>query len=155
MKGNEKIIDILNYLLADELTATNQYMVHAEMCDNWGYKRLAEYIEKRAITEMKHAEKLIARLLFLEGIPIVSHLHPMHIGADVQAQFKNDQAAEEGAVKAYNEAVKLAYDLSDGGTRILLESILKDEEEHLDWLEMQNDQISHMGFKMYLVEQTV
>jgi len=154
MKGNEKIIDILNYLLADELTATNQYMVHAEMCDNWGYKRLAEYIEKRAITEMKHAEKLIARLLFLEGIPIVSHLHPMHIGADVQAQFKNDQAAEEGAVKAYNEAVKLAYDLSDGGTRILLESILKDEEEHLDWLEMQNDQISHMGFKMYLVEQT-
>ena len=154
MKGNEKIIDILNYLLADELTATNQYMVHAEMCDNWGYKRLAEYIEKRAITEMKHAEKLIARLLFLEGIPIVSHLHPMHIGADVQAQFKNDQAAEEGAVKAYNEAVKLAYDLSDGGTRILLESILKDEEEHLDWLEMQSDQISHMGFKMYLVEQT-
>ena len=88
------------------------------------------------------------------GIPIVSHLHPIHIGADVQAQFKNDQASEEGAVKAYNEAVKLAYDLSDGGTRILLESILKDEEEHLDWLEMQNDQISHMGFKMYLVEQT-
>ena len=154
MKGNQQIIDILNYLLADELTATNQYMVHAEMCDNWGYKRLAEYIEKRAITEMKHAEKLIARLLFLEGIPIVSHLHPIHIGADVQAQFKNDQASEEGAVKAYNEAVKLAYDLSDGGTRILLESILKDEEEHLDWLEMQNDQISHMGFKMYLVEQT-
>jgi bacterioferritin len=154
MKGNEKIIDILNYLLADELTATNQYMVHAEMCDNWGYKRLAEYIEKRAITEMKHAEKLIARILFLEGIPIVSHLHPMAIGADVQAQFKNDQASEEGAVKAYNEAVKLAYDLSDGGTRILLESILKDEEEHLDWLEMQSDQISHMGFKMYLVEQT-
>ena len=154
MKGNQQIIDILNYLLADELTATNQYMVHAEMCDNWGYTRLAEYIEKRAITEMKHAEKLIARLLFLEGIPIVSHLHPIHIGADVQAQFKNDQASEEGAVKAYNEAVKLAYDLSDGGTRILLESILKDEEEHLDWLEMQNDQISHMGFKMYLVEQT-
>lgn len=154
MKGNEKIIDILNYLLADELTATNQYMVHAEMCDNWGYTRLSEYIEKRAIAEMKHAEKLIARLLFLEGIPIVSHLHPIHIGADVQAQLKNDQASEEGAVKAYNEAVKLAYDLSDGGTRILLESILKDEEEHLDWLEMQNDQISHMGFKMYLVEQT-
>ena len=154
MKGNEKIIDILNYLLADELTATNQYMVHAEMCDNWGYKRLADYIEKRAITEMKHAEKLIARILFLEGIPIVSHLHPMHIGADVQAQFKNDQASEEGAVKAYNEAVKLAYDLSDGGTRILLEFILKDEEEHLDWLEMQNDQITQMGFKMYLVEQT-
>ena len=154
MKGNEKIIDVLNFLLAEELTAVNQYMVHAEMCDNWGYKRLAEYIEKRAITEMKHAEKLIARLLFLEGIPIVSHLHPIHIGADVQAQFKNDQASEEGAVKAYNEAVKLAYDLSDGGTRILLESILKDEEEHLDWLEMQNDQITHMGFKMYLVEQT-
>ena len=154
MKGNQQIIDILNFLLADELTAVNQYMVHAEMCDNWGYTRLAEYIEKRAITEMKHAEKIIGRLLFLEGIPIVSHLHPIHIGADVQAQFKNDQASEEGAVKAYNEAIKLAYDLADSGTRALLESILTDEEEHLDWLEMQNDQISHMGFKMYLVEQT-
>lgn len=154
MKGNEKIIAKLNFLLADELTAIDQYMVHSEMCANWGYARLAEYIEKRAITEMKHAEKLIGRIIFLEGMPIVSNLNPMHIGADVQAQFKNDQAAEEGAVKAYNEAIKLAYDLADGGTRVLFESILQDEEEHLDWLEAQNDQINQMGFKMYLVEQT-
>lgn len=154
MKGNEKIIEKLNFLLADELTATNQYMVHAEMCANWGYTRLADVIEKRAITEMKHAEKLIGRILFLEGMPIVSNLLPMHIGADVQAQFKNDQMAEEGAVKAYNEGIKLAYDLADGGTRVMLEAILQDEEEHLDWLETQAEQIVHMGFKTYLVEQT-
>lgn len=154
MKGNEKIIEKLNFLLADELTATNQYMVHAEMCANWGYVKLADYVEKRAITEMKHAEKLIGRIIFLEGLPIVSNLHPMHIGADVQTQLKNDQMAEEGAVKAYNEAIKLAYDLTDGGTRALLEAILKDEEEHLDWLETQNDQIAQIGIKTYLVEQT-
>jgi len=153
MKGNEKIIEKLNFLLADELTAISQYMVHSEMCDNWGYKELAEKIEKRAIEEMKHAEKHIARILFLEGRPIVSQLNKITIGADVETQLKNDHAAEEGAIKAYNEIIKLCADLGDNGTREILEDILGDEEDHIDWIEAQLDQISQMGIQNYLVEQ--
>jgi bacterioferritin len=153
MKGNEKIIEQLNALLADELTAISQYMVHSEMCANWGYERLHEAIEKRAIDEMKHAEKLIARILFLEGRPIVSKLKEMHIGAEVEAQLKNDWAAEEGAIKAYNDGIRLAVELGDNGTRALLESILTDEEDHIDWLEAQLDQIKQMGIQDYLGEQ--
>ncbi|UCC63040.1 MAG: bacterioferritin [Anaerolineae bacterium] len=153
MKGNEQILDTLNALLADELTAINQYMVHSEMCADWGYERLHEAIEKRAIEEMRHAEKLIARILFLEGRPVVSKLNPIAIGAEVEAQHLNDQAAEEGAVQAYNAGIRLAVEVGDNGTRELLESILKDEEEHLDWLEAQLDQIGHMGIQNYLVEQ--
>ncbi len=153
MKGNDKIIERLNVLLADELTAINQYIVHSEMCANWGYKHLHEADEKRAIAEMKHAEMLIARILFLEGRPIVSTLNKINIGADVEAQHKNDWAAEDGAIKAYNEGIRLAVEVSDNGTRELLESILKDEEEHIDWLEAQLDQIKQMGIQNYLVEQ--
>jgi bacterioferritin len=153
MKGNEKITATLNDLLADELTAINQYMVHSEMCDNWKYEELAEAIEKRAITEMKHAEKLIARILFLDGLPIVSNLKAIHIGADIAAQHKNDLDAELGAVSAYNAGVRLAVEVGDNGTRELLESILKDEEDHIDWLEAQLDQIKQMGIQIYLVEQ--
>ena len=153
MKGNEKIIEQLNALLADELTAISQYMVHSEMCANWGYERLHEAIEKRAIDEMKHAEKLIARILFLEGTPIVSKLKEMHIGAEVEAQLKNDWVAEEGAIKAYNDGIRLAVELGDNGTRALLESILTDEEDHIDWLEAQLDQIKQMGIQDYLGEQ--
>jgi bacterioferritin len=153
MKGNEKITATLNDLLADELTAINQYMVHSEMCDNWKYEELAEAIEKRAITEMKHAEKLIARILFLDGLPIVSNLKAIHIGADIAAQHKNDLDAELGAVSAYNAGVRLAVEVGDNGTRELLESILKDEEEHVDWLEAQLTQIEQMGIQNYLVEQ--
>lgn len=153
MKGNDKIIERLNALLADELTAINQYIVHSEMCANWGYKNLHEADEKRAITEMKHAEALIARILFLEGRPIVSKLNQISIGADVEAQHKNDWAAEDGAIKAYNEGIRLAVEVGDNGTRELLESILKDEEEHIDWLEAQLDQIKQMGIQNYLVEQ--
>src|SRR5512137_1920634 len=107
MKGNDKIIEKLNFLLADELTAISQYMVQAEMCANWGYKELAEVIEKRAIDEMKHAEKHIARILFLEGLPVVSELNKIHIGEDVEAHHKNDWEAENGAIQAYNGAIKL------------------------------------------------
>jgi len=153
MKGNEKIIEKLNDLLADELTAINQYMVHSEVCADWGYGELHEAIEKRAIGEMKHAEMLIGRIIFLEAHPIVSNLNPMHIGADVKSQFVNDHAAELGAIKAYNEGIRLTSELGDNGTKSLLESILKDEEDHIDWIETQLEQIEQMGLSFYLVEQ--
>ena len=153
MKGNEKVLAALNDLLADELTAISQYMVHAEMCDNWMYEKLAKTVEERAIVEMKHAEKLIARIIFLEGMPVVSNLNKINIGASVEAQLKNDQTAEEGAVKAYNAGIRLAMEQGDHGTRELLEDILEDEEKHLDWLEAQADQIAQMGIQVYLTEQ--
>ncbi len=153
MKGNDKVLETLNMLLADELTAINQYMVHSEMCANWGYQRLHEANEKRAIEEMKHAEKLIGRIIFLEGEPIVSKLNPISIGASVEAQLKNDHAAEEMAIKAYNDGIRTAVEMGDNGTRDLLESILGDEEEHIDWLEAQLDQIQQIGIQNYLVEQ--
>jgi len=153
MKGNDRIIGQLNELLADELSAINQYMVQSEMCANWGYEKLHKAIEKRAIEEMKHAEKLIGRILFLEGAPIVSKLNPIHIGNDVATQHENNWKAEAGAVKAYNEGIRLSVEVGDNGTRELLESILRDEENHIDWLEAQLDQIKHMGIQNYLVEQ--
>ena len=153
MKGNDKILETLNMLLADELTAINQYMVQSEMCADWGYEKLHEAIEKRAIDEMKHAEKLIGRIIFLEGKPIVSNLNKINIGATVDAQHKNDHEAEEMAIKAYNEAIKLAVDVGDNGSRDLLEEILEDEENHIDWIETQLDQIEQMGLQVYLGEQ--
>ncbi len=153
MKGNEKILATLNNLLSDELTAISQYMVHSEMNDNWRYTELHKAIEARAITEMKHAERLIGRILFLDGTPIVSSLKKINIGADIEAQFANDLEAEYGAVKGYNEGIRLAYELGDNGSRELMDSILKDEEEHVDWLEAQIGQVKLMGLKTYLVEQ--
>jgi bacterioferritin len=153
MKGNPKIIEKLNSLLADELTAINQYIVHSEMCSNWGYEKLHNAAEKRAIDEMKHAEKLIARILFLEGLPVVSDLGKITIGSDVPAQHNNDRLSEDGAIASYNDGIKLAVEVGDNGTRELLESILRDEEAHIDWLEAQLDQISQMGVQIYLVEQ--
>ena len=153
MKGNEKIIGKLNSLLADELTAINQYVVHAEMCANWGYERLHKVDEKRAIDEMKHAEKLIARILFLDGMPIVSTLNKIGIGPEVESQHKCDWAAEDAAVKSYNDGIKLAADLGDNGTRDLLTTILADEERHIDWLEAQLEQIKQVGIQNYLIEQ--
>jgi bacterioferritin len=154
MKGNKKIIENLNDLLADELTAINQYMVHAEMCGNWNYDKLHKAIEKRAIDEMKHAEEIIERILFLEGRPNVSKLKKINIGADVEKQHANDKAAEEDAIKAYNDGIRLATDIGDNGTRELLKSILTQEEEHIDWIEAQLDQINQMGIQNYLAEQT-
>lgn len=153
MKGSDLVIKLLNEQLADELSAVNQYMVHAGMCENWGYEKLHKLIEKRAIDEMKHAEKLIGRILFLNGTPTVSKLNKLSIGADVETQLKNDLASELGAVETYNKAIKACVEQSDNGSRELFESILKDEEIHLDWLEAQLDQISQMGIQNYLVEQ--
>jgi bacterioferritin len=153
MKGNEKIFALLNALLADEITATNQYILHSEMCANWGYEKLHDATEKRAIEEMKHAEKLIARIIFLEGMPVVSKLNEIHIGSDVAKQLKNDWEAEQGAIQAYNNGIRLAVEVGDNGSRSLLESILQDEENHIDWVEAQLDQIEQMGLQNYLTEQ--
>lgn len=153
MKGNERVVATLNELLADELTAINQYMVHSELCANWGYERLHEAIEQRAIAEMRHAEKLIARIVFLEGKPIVSKLKDLAIGSEVAEQHAGDLNAELGAIRAYNEGVALAVEAGDNGTRELLESILKDEEEHADWIEAQMDQIEQVGIQNYLAQQ--
>jgi bacterioferritin len=153
MKGNPTIIDRLNARLADELTAINQYMVHSEMCANWGFDRLHEIIEKRAIEEMKHAERLIARILFLEGQPNVGRLNKVRIGSTVEAQHENDLAAEAEAVRMYNEDIRVAADVGDNGTRELLEDILEDEEGHLDQIEAQLDQIQQVGLQNYLAEQ--
>ncbi len=153
MKGNEKIIEHLNARLADELTAINQYIVHAEMCENWNYKQLEEMIQKRAIAEMRHAEKLIARILFLEGKPIVSKLNQIIIGAEVPNIHEYDHGAEETAIRGYNESIHLAAEVRDNNTKVLLESILKEEEDHIDWIEAQLDQIKQMGVENYLAEQ--
>jgi bacterioferritin len=153
MKGNQKLIETLNSLLADELTAINQYMVHSEMCASWGYEKLHQQIEKRAIVEMKHAEKLIGRILFLEGLPVVSNLKEMHIGSDIPKQLANDHAAEEGAIAAYNAAIKQAGELNDFATREVLERILNDEDRHIDEIEELQDQVSHMTLPIFLTTQ--
>ncbi len=154
MKGNDKVIALLNLFLADELTAISQYMVHSEMCANWEYAKLHQAIEKRAIDEMKHAEKLIARIIFLEGKPVVNQLNKISIGASVEEQLKNDRAAEEGAIKAYNDGIRLCLEVGDNGTREQIDSNLVDEERHIDWLEAQLDQIGQMGLQNYLLAQT-
>jgi len=153
MKGNEKLLEKLNDLLSDELTAVNQYMVHAEMEDNWAYARMADVVEKRAIDEMKHAEKLIERILFLEGTPIVSNYKGIFIGADVEKQVANDWKAEAEAIASYNDGIKLACSVGDHGTESLLKSILNDEEAHIDWIEAQQDQIKQVGIQNYLAQQ--
>ena len=153
MKGNPKLIDTMNSLLADELTAINQYIVHAEMCEDWGYGKLHGHFEKRAIDEMKHAEKLIGRILFLEGIPIVTDLKKIHIGSDVPKQMEYDRVAEMEAIKAYNDAIVLAGELRDFATRDLLEQILKDEDSHMDGIEELQDQIEQMTLPIFLTTQ--
>lgn len=154
MKGNEKLIKVLNQLLADELTAISQYMVHSEMCDNWGYEKLHKAIEKQAVDEMHHAEWLIRRIIFLEGTPVVQKLNPMKIGKTVSEIVGNDQDAELGAVRAYNDGIALAREVSDQATADLLTEILKMEEGHVDWAEAQRDQIEQMGLQNYLSNQT-
>jgi len=153
MQGSPKLIEKLNALLADELTAINQYIVHAEMCEDWGYGKLHKGFEKRSIQEMKHAEKLIGRILFLGGIPIVSNLNEIHIGSDVKKQIENDRTAEEGAIKAYNEAIALAAEVGDHATRDFLQDILNDEDKHIDELEELLDQIEQMTLPMFLSTQ--
>jgi len=150
MKGDKKLIATLNSLLADELTAISQYMVHSEMSANWGYEKLHKHFEKRAIDEMKHAEKLIGRILFLEGIPVVNNLKKITIGAEIPKQLANDHSSESGAIKSYNDAIKLAGDVKDFATREVLESILKDEDAHIDGIEELQDQIRQMTLPIFL-----
>ncbi|MFA5611757.1 MAG: bacterioferritin [Anaerolineaceae bacterium] len=150
MKSTPEIIDSLNFLLSDELTAINQYFVHAEMCGDWGYEVLHKSIEERSITEMKHAESLIERILFLEGKPVVSKLNDIHIADNVKGMLENDRKAEEEAIAAYNKAIRLVAESNDHRTKSFLEGILKDEDEHLDYIEEQLDQIEQMGIENYL-----
>jgi bacterioferritin len=153
MKGNQELINTLNSLLSDELSATNQYIVHSEMSANWGYDKLHQHFEKRAIDEMKHAEKLIARILFLEGLPMVNKLHDIKIGTDATKQLENDHFSEEGAIKAYNAAIVLAGEVKDFATHKVLEDILDDEDRHIDEIEELQDQIAHMTLPLFLTIQ--
>jgi bacterioferritin len=150
MKGHPDIIETLNDLLAEELTAISQYMVHSEMCDQWGYQSLHSAIEKQARDEMRHAEMLIQRVLFLEGAPTLSKLNAIHVGKTVEEMVANDEDAEQHAVDGYNAAIRQAIELKDHGTREMLDRILKDEEAHLDWNEQQGDLIGQMGLQNYL-----
>ena len=153
MKGNDKLLKTLNDLLADELTAISQLMVHSEMCDSWGYEKLHKKIEKQAIDEMHHAEWLIQRILFLEGLPVVSKLNEMRIGKNVQEMFVNDEGAELEAIQAYNTGIALASEVGDESTGDLLMTILKMEEGHHDWAKKQRTQIDQMGLENYLSNQ--
>ncbi|HCU20665.1 MAG: bacterioferritin [Bacteroidetes bacterium GWE2_42_24] len=153
MKGNKELLIVLNSLLVDELTAINQYMVHSEMCENWGYRKLHNAIRKQAMDEMHHAEWLIERIIFFEGTPTVSKLNPMKIGKTVSEMISNDNQDELDAIHAYNNAIRLARETDDQGTVDLLTKILKMEEGHVDWAEIQRDQIGQMGIENYLVSQ--
>jgi bacterioferritin len=149
MKGNPRVIDELNKALREELTAVNQYFLHAEMCESWGYNKLADYIKKQSIGEMKHAEALMERILFLDGTPSMQPME-LTVGANVQKMIESDLALEISAVKQYNAAVQIATELKDNGTRDLLVVLLKDEEDHVDWLEAQLHQIKELGYERYL-----
>lgn len=152
MRGNEKVIDALNQALKAELSAILQYMVHAEMQQNWGYGRLGSYIKKQAIDEMRHAEGLIERILFLDGIPKVDVMPTPKIGANVKQQFENDREEEKNAIVLYNDFAKLCADVNDNGTRELFTKMVQDEESHYDWLDAQLTAISEIGIQNYLAQ---
>ncbi|NCQ19554.1 MAG: bacterioferritin [Ignavibacteria bacterium CG_4_8_14_3_um_filter_37_9] len=154
MKGNEKLLTVLNSLLADELTAINQYMVHSEMCENWGYNKLHLDIRKQAMDEMRHAEWLIERIIFFDSAPTVSKLNTIKIGKTVSEMIGNDNNDELDAIRSYNDAIKLARQVDDQGTVDLLTMILKMEEGHVDWAEIQRAQIDQMGIENYLANQS-
>ena len=153
MKGDPKVIKFLNQVLKAELTAINQYFLHAEMCENWGYQRLAKLIKKESIEEMTHAEKLMERILYLDGTPDMSDYFKINIGATVEAQLKNDLQLEYDAVKRLNEGIQLCVAAGDNGSRDLAQKILDDEEHHIDWLEGQLHAIGEMGTANYLAQQ--
>ena len=153
MKGNQKVLEQLNRALREELTAVNQYFLHAEMCENWGYDKLSKYIRKQSIGEMKHAEALMERILFLDGTPSMEPL-ALTIGGNVRDMIQSDLKLEIGAVAMYNEAVRIAQENEDNGSRDLFVMLLKDEEDHVDWLEAQVHQMKEMGYERYLSTQT-
>jgi len=153
MKGKPEVLEVLSEMLKEELSAINQYMLHAEMCENWGYRRLSGLTKKQSIGEMKHAEAIMERILFLEGLPRMDELGKITIGKDVPQQLKNDLALEKGAVAAYNKAVELCRKAGDNATADFLKEILKDEEEHVDYLETQLSLIDQLTLPIYLTEQ--
>ena len=153
MKGDKKVIQLLNEVLKAELTAINPYFLHAEMLNNWGYKRLYAYARKESIEEMRHAESLMERILFLDGAPSMQELLPLRIGKNVKQQFENDLALELEALPRLNAAIKHATEVGDNGSRDLFEKILVDEEEHVDWLEAQLHMISEVGLDNFLATQ--
>lgn len=153
MKGNDKVIAHLNEVLKGELTAINQYFLHAEMLNNWGYKKLYAYTRKESIEEMHHAEELMERILYLDADPNMSEMFPLRIGRSPKAQFENDLALELEAIPRLNAAIKTATEVGDNGSRELFEKILVDEEEHVDWLEAQLHMIKEVGIENYLATQ--
>lgn len=153
MKGDLKVIALLNQVLKAELTAINQYFLHAEMCDNWGYYKLGKLAKKESIEEMVHAEKLMGRLLYLDGTPNMSDYFKINIGQNVKEQFQNDLNLEIDAVKRLNDGIELCAKVGDNGSRELLIGILTDEEHHIDWLEAQIHSIKEIGIENYLAQQ--
>jgi bacterioferritin len=153
MQGNPKVIAELNAALKEELTAINQYFLHAEMCENWKYEKLAGYIKKQSIDEMKHAEVLIERILFLDGTPNMTELMRINVGQNVREQIESDLRLEIEAVGMYNNAVRISREEGDNASRELFERLLKDEEDHVDWLEAQVHQMKEMGYERYLTQQ--
>jgi bacterioferritin len=153
MKGNDQVIDLLNEVLTGELTAINQYFVHARMCENWGYERLWKKIRAESIDEMKHADELIKRILYLEGLPNLQRLGKVLVGQTVPEQLKLDLGMEKEAVERFNRGIELCVRLGDNGSRELLEDMLVSEEEHVDWLEAQLSLIAQLGAENYLAQQ--
>jgi len=153
MKGNDEIIRVLQEVLSAELTAVNQYFIHARMNENWGYKKLAAYVRKESIEEMQHAQQVIDRILYFDGAPNMSKYMKINVGKDVPEQFRNDLAVEYQAVPRLNKGIEVARAIGDNGTRALLETILKEEEEHIDWLEAQLGIIKEIGVENYLARQ--
>ena len=153
MKGDPKVIAVLREVLKAELTAINQYFLHAEMCENWGYQRMAKHTRKESIEEMTHAEKLMERILLLDGTPNMSDYFKINIGVNLKDQLKNDLDLEYTAVKRLNDGIKTCVAVGDNGSRELLEKILTDEELHIDWLEGQLFAIGEMGYENYLAQQ--
>lgn len=153
MRGNAQVIAQLNTALREELTAINQYFLHAEMCHNWGYHRLGDYIRKQSIDEMKHAEELIERILFLDATPQME-LMELNVGGSVKNQLEADLKLEENAVAMYNKAIQISREAGDDQSRELFSKLLKDEESHVDWLEAQLHQIKEIGYERYLSNQT-
>jgi bacterioferritin len=153
MKGNPNVIAALNLALKEELLAINQYFLHSEMCENWHYDRLGSFIKKQSIDEMKHAEALIERILFLDATPSLTEPMQLTIGKNVKDQLDSDLKLEIDAVGMYNQAIQIATEAADNASRELFERLLKDEEEHVDWLEAQIYQIQEIGYERYLSQQ--
>lgn len=153
MKGNDQVIQVLNEVLCAELTAVNQYFVHSMMCRNWGYRKLAEYLRKESIGEMKHAQEVIERILYLEGVPNMQKYFKINVGQNVRQQMEFDVAVEYDAVKRLNDGIEIATKAADNGSRAILEGILRSEEEHIDWLEAQLHVIQEAGYENYLAQQ--